>query len=49
LPLGRQIGYAIGQFGWSTLINVVGLALVYFTRYDERKVLRELADAEEPA
>lgn len=30
LPLGRQIAYAIGQFGWSTLINIVGLMLVYF-------------------
>jgi glycoside/pentoside/hexuronide:cation symporter, GPH family len=30
LPLGRQIAYAIGQFGWSTLVNIVGLMLVYF-------------------
>ncbi|MDR9450877.1 MAG: MFS transporter [Acidimicrobiia bacterium] len=30
LPLPRQIAYAVGQLGWSTLINVVGLALVYF-------------------
>ncbi len=30
LPLSKQIAYAIGQLGWSTLINVVGLALVYF-------------------
>ena len=30
LPLPRQIAYAVGQLGWSTLINVVRLALVYF-------------------
>ena len=30
LPLGKQIGYAIGQLGWSILINVVGIELVYF-------------------
>ena len=30
LPLSRQIAYAIGQFGWSTLVNIVGLMLVYF-------------------
>jgi len=30
LPLGKQWGYAIGQLGWSTLINIIGLQLVYF-------------------
>jgi GPH family glycoside/pentoside/hexuronide:cation symporter len=30
LPLSRQIAYAVGQFGWSTLVNIVGLMLVYF-------------------
>jgi GPH family glycoside/pentoside/hexuronide:cation symporter len=30
LPLGRQITYAIGQLGWSILINVISLMLVYF-------------------
>ena len=30
LPLGKQIQYALGQFGWSTLVNLVGLQLVYF-------------------
>ncbi|MDJ0962169.1 MAG: MFS transporter [Acidimicrobiia bacterium] len=30
LPLSKQIAYAIGQLGWSTLINIVGVALVYF-------------------
>ena len=30
LPLSRQIAYAVGQFGWSILINIVGLMLVYY-------------------
>jgi GPH family glycoside/pentoside/hexuronide:cation symporter len=29
-PLGRTISYAIGQFGWSLLINIIGTWLVYF-------------------
>jgi hypothetical protein len=56
LPIGKQIAFAVGQLGWSTRINVVGSALVYFylspdgagpafTRYDERKVLGELEEA----
>ncbi|MCR9141310.1 MAG: MFS transporter [bacterium] len=30
LPPGKQIAYAIGQFGWSTLVNTVNITLVYF-------------------
>lgn len=30
LPLSKQIAYAIGQFGWSILINILGIQLVYF-------------------
>ena len=30
LPLSKQLAYAIGQLGWSTLVNIVGVALVYF-------------------
>ena len=30
LPIGKQIAYAIGQLGWSTLINIIGLELVFF-------------------
>ncbi len=30
LPLSKQIAYAIGQLGWSTLINIVSFTLVYF-------------------
>lgn len=30
LPLSKQITYAIGQLGWSILINIVGLQLVFF-------------------
>ncbi len=30
LPLRKQLGYAVGQLGWSILINVVSLELVYF-------------------
>lgn len=30
LPLSKQIYYAIGQLGWSTLVNLIGLQLVYF-------------------
>ncbi|MCG9873189.1 MAG: MFS transporter [Leptospiraceae bacterium] len=29
-PIGRTISYAIGQFGWSLLINIIGTWLVYF-------------------
>lgn len=30
LSPGRQAAYAIGQLGWSTLVNIIGLVLVYF-------------------
>jgi GPH family glycoside/pentoside/hexuronide:cation symporter len=30
LPLNKQIAYAIGQLGWSTLVNIIGLQLHYF-------------------
>lgn len=30
LPLAKQIAYAVGQLGWSTLVNIIGLQLVYF-------------------
>lgn len=30
LPLSRQITYALGQYGWSTLINIINLQLVFF-------------------
>ncbi len=30
LPFGKQISYAVGQLGWSTLINIIGLHQVYF-------------------
>lgn len=30
LPLGKQVAYALGQLGWSLLINIVSLTLVYF-------------------
>lgn len=30
LSFGRQMAYAIGQLGWSTLVNIIGLMLVYF-------------------
>lgn len=30
LPFSKQIAYALGQFGWSTLMNVINLQLVYF-------------------
>ncbi len=30
LPVGKQIAYSIGQLGWSTLVNIIGLQLVYF-------------------
>ncbi|HMV78023.1 MAG TPA: MFS transporter [Leptospiraceae bacterium] len=30
LPLSKQIAYAIGQLGWSILINIIGFQLVYF-------------------
>ena len=30
LPQPKKIAYAIGQFGWSTLVNIIGLQLVYF-------------------
>jgi len=30
LPLGKQISYAVGQLGWSTLINIIGLHQVFF-------------------
>ncbi|MDX1957220.1 MAG: MFS transporter [Leptospiraceae bacterium] len=30
LPLSKQVAYAIGQLGWSILINIIGTWLVYF-------------------
>ncbi|MBW7884342.1 MAG: MFS transporter, partial [Caldilineaceae bacterium] len=30
LPARKQAAYAIGQLGWSTLVNIIGLELVYF-------------------
>ncbi|MEM7111692.1 MAG: MFS transporter [Chloroflexota bacterium] len=30
LPLSKQITYALGQLGWSILVNLIGLMLVYF-------------------
>lgn len=30
LPFGKQMAYAIGQFGWSIAINIISLELVYF-------------------
>lgn len=30
LSPGKQIAYALGQLGWSTLVNIIGLTLVYF-------------------
>ncbi len=30
LPASKQLAYALGQLGWSILINVVGITLVYF-------------------
>ncbi len=30
LPPARQAAYAVGQLGWSTLVNIVGLELVFF-------------------
>lgn len=30
LPLSKQISYAVGQLGWSILVNLIGLMLVYF-------------------
>ncbi len=30
LPLRLQLLYAVGQLGWSTLTNIIGLQLVYF-------------------
>ncbi|MCS7205840.1 MAG: MFS transporter [Leptospiraceae bacterium] len=30
LPLSKQIAYAIGQWGWSILVNILSLQLVYF-------------------
>lgn len=30
LPLSRQISYAVGQFGWSTIVNILGVQLVFF-------------------
>ncbi len=35
LPGNKQFTYAIGQLGWSTLINIVNLQLVYFYRPPE--------------
>ena len=30
LPFRKQIAYAVGQLGWSTLVNIIGLELAYF-------------------
>ncbi len=30
LPLSKQISYAVGQLGWSILVNIIALELVYF-------------------
>ncbi len=30
LPFSKQMLYALGQFGWSTLVNIISLQLVYF-------------------
>lgn len=30
LPLGKQVAYSVGQLGWSLLVNIVGIQLVYF-------------------
>ncbi|MCB0041634.1 MAG: MFS transporter [Caldilinea sp.] len=30
LPPGKQAAYALGQLGWSTLVNIIGLELVFF-------------------
>jgi GPH family glycoside/pentoside/hexuronide:cation symporter len=30
LSPGKQAAYAVGQLGWSTLVNIIGLTLVYF-------------------
>ncbi|BAM00626.1 MULTISPECIES: MFS transporter [Caldilinea] len=30
LSPGKQVAYALGQLGWSTLVNIIGLTLVYF-------------------
>jgi len=30
LSPGKQAAYALGQLGWSTLVNIIGLTLVYF-------------------
>ena len=35
LPLSKKIAYAIGQLGWSTLVNIVSLQLIYFYRPPE--------------
>ena len=42
LPLSRQLTYAAGQLGWSILINIVGLQLVYFYRPPDTAKLPEL-------
>lgn len=35
LPGSKQFAYAIGQLGWSTLMNIINLQLVYFYRPPE--------------
>ncbi|MBR30569.1 MAG: MFS transporter [Spirochaetaceae bacterium] len=30
LPLSKQIAYAVGQFGWSIIVNILGVQLVFF-------------------
>ena len=32
LPFSKKIAYSIGQLGWSTLVNIVSLQLIYFYR-----------------
>ena len=38
LPPGKQVAYAIGQFGWSTLVNTVNITLVYFISRPRNRV-----------
>src|SRR5437764_667519 len=30
LPVGRQIVYAFGMMGWSIMINIIAVLLIYF-------------------
>jgi GPH family glycoside/pentoside/hexuronide:cation symporter len=42
LPASKQVTYAIGQLGWSTLVNIIGLQLVFFYLPPESAGLPEL-------